>query len=68
MIEFKVLEISSFKDGCFKAIGLDGRTITCYLHNKDRDWDELCSYLGKTIGVKGSIMTRDSFLVMEICK
>lgn len=66
MIEFKVIEISTFEDGYFKGIGPDGQITNCYIHNKDRDWNKLPNYLNKTIVVKGSIMTQGSFVVIEI--
>lgn len=68
MIEFEVIEIGTYENGWFKAIGIDGQTVTCYLHNKERDRDKLYDYLGKTITVRGSIMTQGNFVVMEICK
>lgn len=67
MFEIKVIEISTYNEGYFKAIGPDGETVTCYLHNKERDWDKLYDYLGKTILVRGSVMTRGNLIILEIC-
>lgn len=65
-IQFEIIEISTFSDGYFKGIGPDGEVTTCYISNKDRDWDKLYNYLGKTITVRGSIMTQGNFVVIAI--
>lgn len=67
-IEFKVIEISTYTEGYFKAIDPKGDTMICYLNNKERDWDKLYDYLGKIIVVRGSIMTTGYFMVLEICE
>lgn len=65
-IEFIIKEVSTYSDGYFKAIGPDGREVYCYLQNKARDWNKIFNYLNTKIPVKGSLMTRDAFLVTEI--
>lgn len=65
-IQFEIIAIGTYADGYFKGIGPDGQETTCYLHNKERDWDKLCDYLDKPIVVRGSLMTPGNFLVMEI--
>lgn len=65
-IQFEIVVIGTYTDGYFKGIGPDGQETTCYLHNKERDWDKLYDYLDKPIVVRGSLMTPGNFLVMEI--
>lgn len=67
MIELEILEIGTFNEGTFRArvLGIN-EVVTCYLHNKERDWDKLYNYMTGIMKVRGSIMTQGNFLVMEI--
>lgn len=68
LIELEILEIGTFDEGTFKARVLsDNNIIICYVRNKERDWDKLYDHLDKPMKVKGSIMTRDYFMVTDIC-
>lgn len=65
-IEFIIKEVSTYDEGWFKAIGPDKREVICFLQNKKRDWMKIFDYLDTKIVVKGSLMTKDAFLVTEI--
>lgn len=65
MIEFKVIEIVD-SEHYFKGVDFKDRVVKCYFNNPIRDWSKIYSYLNKTIKVKGSLMTANSFVVMEI--
>lgn len=67
-LEFKVLELIDYTEGSFKAIDPRGDTIICYLHDIKRDWEKVKTSIGKTIVVRGSIMTTGYFMVLEICE